>query len=341
MMIERAPGLLSGNPLFFRTFLLLLTGLLLISGCNQSRKPYRETRFVMGTLVDIVVYASEESASRLVQQAYIRMSEIEQEAHVKGKDSPLTRIREGEGVLLKGDIAVVMKTAMDVAEATSGAFDPTLGKLVELWGFNSDNPRIPKAEEIRRALEWAGYERIPEAGCCPEGTRVWLDLGGVAKGYAVDEAVRILKEGGISSGIVNAGGDLRSFGLKPGKRPWKIGVQHPDNPQEIAGVLAVEEISVATSGDYQRYFVRDGVRYHHILDSKRGYPARSGIRSATVVTPDCALADALATAAFVLGPEKGIALLEGWKDVEGILIAEDGGYHMTSGIGKTYPFEER
>lgn len=295
----------------------------------------------MGTLVDIVVYAREETAVDLAHQAFSRMDEIEQVAHIKGKGSPLARLRDGDGILLDGDAALVMKTAMGVAVATSGAFDPTLGKLVELWGLSSDNPRLPGAGEIRNALEWAGYKRVPESGCCPEGPRVWLDLGGVAKGYAVDEAVRILKEGGVHSGIVNAGGDLRSFGLKPGKHLWKIGVQDPDDPQDFAGVLKVGEASIATSGDYQRYFERDGIRYHHILNPETGYPARSGIRSATVLTSDCALADALATAAFVMGPEKGLKLLEDWKDVEGILISDDGVYHMTSGIGKTYPFEKR
>ena len=109
----------------------------------------------------------------------------------------------------------------------------------------------------------------------------------------------------------------------------------------MAGVLEVEEVSVATSGDYQRYFEKDGVRYHHILDSTTGYPSRSGIRSVTVLANDCALADALATAAFVMGSEKGLKLLEDWEGVEGILISEDGGYHTTTGIGETYPFEKR
>jgi thiamine biosynthesis lipoprotein len=340
-MTEKVPGFLKGYPLLLRTFIFLLAGLFLITGCTRNREPYRETRFVMGTLVDVVVYAKEEIAAALVRQAFDRMGEIEQAAHVKGKGSELARLRDGTGVLLTGDAALVMETAMAVSIATSGAFDPTLGQLVELWGFSTGDPHIPGAVEIENALEWAGYIRIPETGCCPDGPKVWLDLGGVAKGYAVDEAVRILKEGGISSGIVNAGGDLRSFGLKPGKHSWKIGVQHPDDPQHLAGVLEVDEVSVATSGDYQRYFDRDGVRYHHILDSTTGYPARSGIRSATVLAPDCALADALATAAFVMGPERGLEMLKGWEDVEAILISDDGGYHMTSGIGEKYPFEKR
>jgi thiamine biosynthesis lipoprotein len=340
-MIEKVHGFLKGHPPFHRTFLYLLTGLLFLTGCTQNREPYRETRFIMGTLVDIAVYAKEKVAAATVRQAFERMSEIEQTAHVRGKGSPLARLRDGEGVLLTGDVAQVMQTAMAAAVSTSGAFDPTLGQLVELWGFSNGEPHIPGADEIENALEWAGYGRLPETACCPDGPKVWLDLGGVAKGYAVDEAVRTLREGGIRSGIVNAGGDLRSFGLKPGKHFWKIGIQHPDDPQNLAGVLEVEEVSVATSGDYQRYFDRGGVRYHHILDSTTGYPARSGVRSATVLAGDCALADALATAAFVMGPQKGLKMLEDRDGVEGILISDDGGYHMTSGVGEKYGFEKR
>jgi thiamine biosynthesis lipoprotein len=341
MMIDRSPGFLPGHPLSIRILIFLITSILLIPGCAGNRRPHSETRFMMGTLVEIVVYADQEIAAAAVQKAFLRMGEVEETAYVRGEKSPLNPLREGRGVVLMGDAALIMELALKVSRATSGAFDPTLGEVVELWGFGMDNPRLPDGGEIKTALERAGYERIPEQGCCPDGTRLWFDLGGVAKGYAVDEAVRILKGSGIGSGIVNAGGDLRSFGVKPRSRLWKIGIQDPDKPQELAGVMEVGEISVATSGDYQRYFEKDGIRYHHILDSTNGYPARSGIRSVTVLAPDCALADALATAAFVMGPEKGLELLERWDDVEGLLIADDGTYHVTSGIGEKFPFERR
>ena len=157
----------------------------------------------------------------------------------------------------------------------------------------------------------------------------------------MDEAVQILSGSSATGGIVNAGGDLRAFGKKAGGKPWKIGVQDPDNPQELAGVLSIREAAVATSGDYQRYFEKEGVRYHHILDPATGYPARSGLKGTTVIAPDCALADALATAAFVLGPEKGLKLLEEWDEVEGVLITDGGKILTTTGIGKVIPFEER
>lgn len=341
MMIDKIPGLGPGHPFHSRILIFLITSFTLITGCVGNQRPHSETRFMMGTLVEVFVYADQGTAAAAVHQAFLRMSQVEDAADVRRKGSPLYALREGRGVVLEGDAASIVKLAMDVSRASSGAFDPTLGELVELWGFGMDQPRLPDSSEIKAARERAGYERISDLTYGSGVIRVWLDLGGVAKGYAVDEAVRILTESGVRSGIVNAGGDLRSFGIKPGNRLWKIGVQDPDKPQELAGVLEVGEISVATSGDYQRYFEKDGIRYHHILDSTTGYPARSGIRSATVLAPDCALADALATAAFVMGPERGLDLLERWEDVEGILISDDGVFHRTSGIGEKYPFEER
>jgi thiamine biosynthesis lipoprotein len=324
-----------------RALLALVTVLFLASGCARSREPFSESRFMMGTLVDVIVYGEGDSAVGAAHLAFDRMAQVERAADSKNPASPLKSLMEGKGSILIGDAARIMETAMSVAVASSGAFDPTLGELVKLWGIGMGQPKVPNDEDIASALERSGYRKIPRTGCCSEGVKAWLDLGGVAKGYAVDEAVKELRKAGIGAGIVNAGGDLRSFGAKPGKKPWKIGIQDPDDPQELAGVLDIGEMSVATSGDYQRYFEEGGVRYHHILDASTGRPARSGVRSATVLAPDCALADALATAAFVMGPGKGLELLEHWPGVEGILISEDGAYHLTSGIGTKIPFEKK
>ncbi len=295
----------------------------------------------MGTLVEVVLYPDTQVVRDAAQEAFRRMETIEKEAHPYREGNPLDRLRKGEDVTLAGDLERILTEGLAVARASSGAYDPTLGEVISLWGFNGDQPSLPDGERLRNALARSGYRKLTPSPCCPGGERLWLDLGGVAKGFAVDEAVRVLREAGVAAGIVNAGGDLRSFGTRPGRGVWKIGVQDPEEPQGLAGVLEVEEISVATSGDYQRYFEKDGVRYHHILDPATGYPARSGARSTTVIAPDCAAADALATASFVLGPEKGLKLLEEWGGVEGIIIDTEGRFHKTSGIGQKYPFEER
>jgi len=297
---------------------------------------------MMGTLVDVVLYADSGAASKAAGQAFERILHVEAVAHPSDEGSPLFAVRQGKGAKVEGDLARILEAAMEVSRASSGAFDPTLGEVVYLWGFGRDDPHLPDPEEVKRALDNAGYDRVATGQCCPEGQALWFDLGGVAKGYAVDDAVRVLEEAGVKAGIVNAGGDLRSFGVRPRRGYWKIGVQDPDNPQELAGVLEIKEAAVATSGDYQRYFKAGDIRYHHILDPATGYPAHSGLRGTTVIAPDCATADALATAVFVMGPEKGLALLEGWEDAEGVLIADDGTIRTTSGIGKGgIKFEKR
>lgn len=288
----------------------------------------------MGTLVEIVLYTDHETGRKAAGEAFGRMVLVEEEAHPSAEGSPLYLIRNGEGAAIEGGLARILDVARVVSRASSGAFDPTLGEVVNLWGFGRDDPRLPGPEEIESALSNTGYDLVPEGQCCAEGLEIWFELGGVAKGYAVDDAVAELLKKEVKAGIVNAGGDLRSFGIRPGRGFWKIGVQDPGNPQELAGILEVREAAVATSGDYQRYIEKDGIRYHHILDPDTGYPARSGLRGTTVIAPDCATADALATATFVMGPEQGFALLERWEGAEGILITEDGKILTTSGIGE-------
>jgi thiamine biosynthesis lipoprotein len=326
------------RPLFLGVFLLTMA---VLSGCSEP-KPHRQARFMMGTLVDVVLYADTKVATEAAGQAFEKMLRVEAAAHPSEEGSQLFQIRQGKGAKIDGDLARILETAMKVSRATSGAFDPTLGEVAHLWGFGRDDPHLPGPKEIEHALDKTGYDRVPAGQCCPEGQEIWFDLGGVAKGYAVDVAVATLQEEGVKAGIVNAGGDLRSFGARPRRGYWKIGVQDPDNPQQLAGVLEVKEAAVATSGDYQRYFEDGDVRYHHIIDPATGYPAYSRLRGTTVIAPDCATADALATAAFVMGPEKGLALLESWEKVEGVLITEDGKILKTSGIGEEgIRFEER
>ncbi|NOY87700.1 MAG: FAD:protein FMN transferase [Deltaproteobacteria bacterium] len=330
----------------FSTKVVILLALLalvpILQSCG-SPKPFRETRFLMGTLVEIVAYPDTPRVRKSVGHAFKRMTDIEALAGPHSDTSPLALLREGKKVNLPEDLRRILQVALDTARRSSGAFDPTMGKVIRLWGFDGDNPGIPSPAELDAAMKTVGYARLKmgSGGEAASTGPVWIDLGGVAKGYAVDAAVHVLEKEGVKAGIVNAGGDLRAFGKRPGRKTWRIGIQDPDKPQGMAGVLDLVDGSVATSGDYERYFTVDGVRYHHILDPKTGRPARSGLRSTTVITSDCVLADALATAAFVLGPEKGLDLLERMPDVEGVLIAGGGRILKTSGTGSVVRFEKR
>ena len=337
-------GPVPGRSFFIKgTILLALLALLPTLQSCGSRKPFRETMFLMGTLVEVVAYPDTAPVRESVGRAFERMSHIETLAGPHSETSPLAPLRKGGSVTLPEDLREVMSVALGTARRSSGAFDPTMGKVIDLWGFEGEDHRIPPSSELKTALETVGYSRIEmdSNGVVSSTGPAWLNLGGVAKGYAVDAAVNIMKKEGVKGGIVNAGGDLRVFGKRPGRKVWRVGIQDPDNPQGMAGVLDLAGGSVATSGDYERYFTVDGIRYHHILDPKTGRPARSGLRSTTVITSDCVLADALATAAFVLGPAKGLDLLERTPGVEGILIEDGGGILKTSGVGSVVRFENR
>jgi thiamine biosynthesis lipoprotein len=231
------------------------------------------------------------------------------------------------------ETAEVIALGQEVARRSGGAFDMTLGRLKSLWGIETEKPRVPSPEEIRRALDGTGPGTLQLEGRRVKKRRpdIAVDLGGIAKGYAVDRAVEVLRAAGIESASVNAGGDIRLLGARPDGRPWRIGIQHPRDPEKILATVSLNKGAVVTSGDYERYFMAGGVRYHHLFDPHTGYPGRLS-RSVTVVAPTAALADALATAAFILGPQDGLELLAGYPGVEGLIVGADGGTVLSDGF---------
>jgi thiamine biosynthesis lipoprotein len=220
-----------------------------------------------------------------------------------------------------------------LSAATDGAFDMTIAPLLDLWGFTGE-PRLPAPEEVASLLS------LVCSACVvidEENRTVYytdpdlaVDLGGIAKGYAVDEAADVLKSLGIEGGVINAGGDMAVIGKK-GDLPWRIGIQHPRDSQELIAVLDVVDRSVVTSGDYERFFFLDDVRYHHILDPHTGYPAREAM-SVTVVAGNTALADALATAYFVMGPKRALEAAEHTEGVDILIVDADGALFYTDGL---------
>ena len=226
---------------------------------------------------------------------------------------------------LSQDLKAVLERSIFFSHLSQGAFDLSISPLKEVWGFYTAQPRLPSEAEIRSRLPLVDYRsieihdgriRLPEPGMA-------LDVGGVAKGYAVDRAIDILREGGASGALVEAGGDLRFFGAKPQGKPWQIALQHPRQPDRLIRVDDFGLHGIATSGDYERYFMVDGRRYHHILDPKTGHPASRCV-SATVWTATAMDADILSTALFVLGPQEGLQLIEDLPNAEGFVMYEEG-----------------
>jgi len=312
----------------------VLLALWLWLGATPSDGPVVRTALVMGTLVEIKAYGADPNRlDTAITEAFAEMARLEQLFSAHLEQSEIRQLSAARGVrTVSSEVAELLILGQMVARRSQGAFDMGLGRLVALWDLQSESPKVPSGEQIGAALRGTGPESLTINGQQVKKTdpALQLDLGGIAKGYAVDRAVAVLRQAGVKSAAVNAGGDIRLLGDRLGE-DWRIGIQHPRKAGEVMATIALRDRSVVTSGDYERFFEQDGRRYHHLLDPRTGYPAR-GCQSVTVIAGDAALADALATAAFVLGPRAGLALLERMTDVEGFVITDDGQRLVTTGL---------
>lgn len=285
----------------------------------------KTTMMLMDTVVN--VRADGRNSAELVSKVFATMSELEEtlSRFIDTSDVHAVNRQAGEWVKVSPHTLKVVELGIEMGKLTGGTFDITIGAVLDLWGFGSGRHRVPTEEELSMALATVDYSKIEvdQAGSrirIPKGTI--LDLGGIAKGYIIDQGTDIFRQGKVQRSIVDAGGDISVIGQRPDGHPWRVGVQDPIRPSEIRWILPLDNKSVVTSGDYQRFFVQDGVRYHHIIDPRSGYPAQ-GLHSVTIVGPDAATCDALSTAVFVLGLEEGRALVESLPDVEGILVSDN------------------
>jgi len=255
--------------------------------------------------------------------------------------SPLSAVNRAAGlqpVEVPDDLRALIRRGIEIGDLTGGAFDITWAALWGLWDFEADPPCVPGDEEIESRLRLVDYRRIEiddDAGTVflPE-EGMMIGLGGIAKGCALDRAAVALHQAGIDSFLLSAGGQMMAGGLR-GDRPWRIGIRDPRmGPTDYFAYLEVTDTSVSTSGDYERYFILDGVRYHHILDPRTGRPASppEPLRSATVVCADATLADALSTALVILGREKALALVESLEGVEAVLVDDEAQVHTSRGL---------
>ncbi len=236
-------------------------------------------------------------------------------------------------VVIDGETEHLVRSALELWRTTGGRFDPTVGALRRVWDFKA--ARVPSAAEVAALLPLVEARAVElQHGTVGLGRAgMELDLGGVGKEYAADRVAERLREEGVASAVINFLGDVRTLGRRGDGRPWRVGVQDPRDRGRCRLVVRVgAEAGVATSGDYERGFIEDGVRYHHLLDATTGWPAR-GLASVTVVAPTAFDAGRLATAAFLLGPTAGLDLLEGATGVEAAMITEAGDLLATSGLG--------
>lgn len=296
-----------------RTRLLLVLGLLLTSACQPRPEPvYRQQLFAFGTLIDITTHGADTARARSAVQAVDTLYQQQHRdwhAWQRGALDDLNRaIAAGESRQTDPSIIQLISLGQMLERLSDGLFNPAIGELLALWGFQQDIPpegSIPSPQQIR---DWMSHKpsilqlEIEDTTVSSHNPHVRLDFGGFAKGFSVGKAVELLEQRGIHNLIVNAGGDLCLRGNRGGE-PWRIGIRHPRGDGTLATLSLKGATCVFTSGDYERYLTAEGRRYHHILDPRSGYPA-TGTRSVTVIADDPTLADAAATAVFIAGAER-------------------------------------
>ncbi|MGE5275845.1 MAG: FAD:protein FMN transferase [Acidobacteriota bacterium] len=288
-----------------------------------------------GALVQFVDDRGRERAERIARAIEGEARRIEVKFSRYRESSVVSEINRNAGrtpVAVDEETDMLLESALELSRQTGGRFDPTVGALRRVWDFKSG--RVPSDEDIEALLPLVDAAAVSRRNRTVFLRRAGMeiDLGGVGKEYAVDRAASFLREEGIRSAVVNFAGDVRTVGSRGDGRPWKIGVIDPRARGHCRfAVRPISDAGIATSGDYERGFVKDGIRYHHILDARTGRPAR-GVASATAIAESAFRAGCLATTALLLGPEAGLALLEEASGVEGAVITEAGEIRATSGM---------
>lgn len=242
---------------------------------------------------------------------------------------------EGERSLQVSEkTAQVIAKGLEYSRLSDGAFDITIEPLSSLWDFTAENPQVPPEEAIREARERVNYRNVSVEGNVVTFADdvTTIDLGAIAKGFIADEIKAYLIEEGVGSAIINLGGNVLCVGARPDETPFRIGIQRPfAERNEVAGALDIEDMSVVSSGVYERHFTQDGVNYHHLLNPRTGYPYENGLVQVTIISRDSVDGDGLSTTCFALGIEEGSELIESMEDIYGIFMAEDGSIYYTEG----------
>jgi len=320
--------------------LLLCSCIILLSSCSSNKlSAFKKSKALLDTFVTITVVAeSKETADNAIESAFDVIEKYGDLINFFSDKSELSDINRNAGiheVRVSPETLDTIEKAVYVSDKSGGAFDPTIGPEIKLWDFL--NKIKPSDAEIRKNLPLVNYKNIiidrGKSSVFLKKKDMLLDLGGIAKGYAADLAVQDLKQKGISAGLVAIAGDIKAFGLKPDKKPWFVGIKNPrqkNNDDEIIARVPLSNKAISTSGDYERYFIIDGQRFHHLLIPQTGYPAYT-CQSATVIADKGVMTDGFDNAMFILGPEKGIELANE-MGMDAIIIDNKGAIHTTAGL---------
>lgn len=332
------------------SILILLVITLVITGCQSSEpettdEVFSKTNFVLGTVVTISLY--DHGSEETLDKAFARLLEIENlmSANLDASEIGQINLMAGkEAVRVSDETYKVIEQGLYYGELSRGTFDISMEPVVDLWKIGTSDARVPSDEELKAALTKVSYKNIqldeikrtvflPEEG-------MGLDLGGIAKGYAADEIVSLLKSEGVNSAMLNLGGNVFAMGNKVDGSTWNIGIQNPfDQRNQYFGIASIANQTVVTSGPYERYFEENGKRYHHIFNTNTGMPVENNIASVTVIADTSMDGDALSTTLFALGIEEGVKLVETLDGVECIYVDYEKKVTVSTGLRDSFTIE--
>ncbi len=302
-------------------------------GCSTSVERYDRIVFAMDTAMRISVFTDSDGEA-LLDDCENEIYRLEKMLSMTDTDSDIYRLNENGSAEVSPETARLIADAVSYGEETDGSFDPTVAALMTAWGFRSGEYRIPSADEIAMLTAQIGIDNVEVSDCfvsLSNGAKI--DLGGIAKGYTAQKLIEMIKDSGASAALLTLGGNVQLYGKNTDGMAFNIGIENPDNPGDIClKFVSWQDMAVVTSGDYQRYFESDGVRYHHIIDPETGYPADGGLRAVTVICSDGERADALSTALFVMGESGAQDYWREHGDFEMVLISDDGHISATPEI---------
>lgn len=324
--------------------LFIVLSVFLLSGCGAGTKETSEEGagitkesaeiFAMNTVMDLTVYAEHPSDVLAAARAEIYKYENLFSVNVESSDVARLNAAGGQPVTVSPETYDLIRESVELSARTGGLFDISVFPVVRAWGFTTEQYRIPGEDERAELVKQVDCTKIQllENNTVSMPAQMQIDLGGIAKGYLSQRLVELFRERGVTAAVISLGGNVQTFGTKPDGTPFTVGITDPSDSSGLLGTVEVQEKAVITSGSYQRFFERDGVRYHHIMDTKTGAPAQSDLKSVTVVSDRGELADSLATALYVMGKERAIAFDRENEDVQCILVDDQNDVWVSDGI---------
>ncbi|GAA0068677.1 FAD:protein FMN transferase [Clostridium sardiniense] len=330
---------------FFITTILIIS----LVGCTKEKSkdtklkdPISRTELFMGTAIKITLYDG--GSEEILDKAFKRVIDLEDLVSINKSGTEIVELNKNSGinpVKLSDDSFNIIEKGLEYSKASKGGYDITIGPLVKLWSIGLPEAKVPNENEIKEAIKHVDYSKLKinkdtnEVFLSEKG--MMIDLGSIAKGYAADEIVELLKEEGVTEAIVDLGGNIYALGKKEGNKNWKIGIQDPNTERgNVVGMVETYNKSVVTTGVYERFIEKDGVKYHHILNPKIGYPYKTDIAGVSIIADKSMDADALSTLIFTKGLDEGIKFIETLDGVDAIFIMNDRKVYITEGVRESF-----